>query len=214
MAAGKTIHEAFARAWESVNNPSLDSTNPHYKSRYASLFTTNDVVRKACEANGIEYMQTSDFIIDGGDTIEFIQTWVHNKEGDRIDLSRMILPPSTNVQQTGSGITYIKRYLAQCDWFIVGEEDDDAERAMPQQQQPKPKPRPKAQPKGGKVPFSSSKLFKECAELGVKPEGMEAWYASKPFRDKGINELDDMETRQVTAYLEDIKRGAEELLNG
>jgi hypothetical protein len=212
MTAGKTIHEAFARAWESVNNPSLDSTNPHFKSRYASLFTTNDVVRKACEANGIEYMQTPDFIIDGGDTIEFIQTWVHNKEGDRIDLSRMILPPATNVQQTGSGITYIKRYLAQCDWFIVGEEDDDGNSAMPQQDAPRSKPVQAKRQAKKKVLFKDTRLFKECASLGVKPDGMERWYASKPFANKTIDELNDFEMGQVKAYLQEMKDSAQQVL--
>ena len=197
-----TIHTRFARAWESVNNPSLDSTNPHFKNRYASLLNTNCVVRKACNANGIEYMQTPDFIVDEGEVIEFIQTWVRDKDGGRIDLSRMLLPPSSNAQQTGSGITYIKRYLAQCDWFIVGEEDDDAERAMPQ---PQPKPQP-AKKQGKKaVRFEDTNLFRECVSLGVKADGMQKWYKAQDFKDKTIDQLTAPEQKRVQKYLQDVR---------
>ena len=47
-----TIYKKFAAAWESVENPPLDSVNPGYKSKYASLGAVMRVIRKACKDNG------------------------------------------------------------------------------------------------------------------------------------------------------------------
>ena len=207
-----SINTRFARAWESVDNPPLDSVNPHFKNKFASLGATLGCIRKACEPLGIEYMQVADFEIDGGEAVHFIRTWVQDKDGGRIELSRMYMPTTENPQQQGSIITYYKRYVAQMDWCIVGEEDDDAERAMPQQYAPQSKPVQAKRQAKKKVLFKDTRLFKECASLGVKPDGMERWYASKPFASKTIDELNDAEMGQVKAYLQEMKDSAQQVL--
>lgn len=205
--ATDTVHTRFARAWESVANPPLDSVNPHFKNKFASLNATLKVIREACAKNGIVYVQCFDYV-PGEEPTFVISTGVQDAEGGSIELSRMYFPVTDNPQQLGSAMTYCRRYAAQLDWGIVGEEDDDAERAMPQQQQPKPARKPAKK----KVLFKDTRLFKECASLGVKPDGMERWYASKPFANKTIDELNDFEMGQVKAYLQEMKDSAQQVL--
>lgn len=198
--ATDTVHTRFARAWESVANPPLDSVNPHFKNKFASLNATLKVIREACAKNGIVYVQCFDYV-PGEEPTFVISTGVQDAEGGSIELSRMYFPVTDNPQQLGSAMTYCRRYAAQLDWGIVGEEDDDAERAMPQaEQRPQPKPRAKKP-----VRFGDTKLFRECVSLGVKPDGMEKWYAAQDFRDKTIDQLTKAEQKQVQTYLQDMR---------
>lgn len=185
------IYKKFAAAWERVENPPLDSVNPHFKSKFASLGAVYKVIRKACD--GIAYMQAFGTEDSGGDTILTINSWLQDAEGGRIDLSSMRMPVTDNPQQQGSIITYYRRYVAVTDWGIVGEEDDDAESAMP--------PAKKAQPKAKAVTIEDTKLFKECASKGVKPEGMWDWYYAQGFGTTDLNALTAANKRKVEAYL-------------
>jgi len=186
----KTINQAFAAAWESVNNPPLDSVNPHFKNKFASLGATIKAVREACRANGITYNQAFSL----REEVQALRSWVSDAEGNRIDLSCMYFPQIDNPQQMGSHMTYMRRYLMQLDWGIVGEEDDDAERAMPE----KPKD-------------ELAELWRECIQLGVKPEGLKSWYESKPFKGKKLDKLTAAERKQVETYLLDMRESIKQV---
>ena len=199
--ANDTVHTRFARAWESVANPPLDSVNPHFKNKFASLNATLKVIREACAKNGIVYVQCFDYV-PGEEPTFVISTGVQDAEGGSIDLSRMYFPVTDNPQQLGSAMTYCRRYAAQLDWGIVGEEDDDAERAMPQPQ-PKPQPAKKAAKKP--MRFEDTNLFRECVSLGVKADGMQKWYKAQDFKDKTIDQLTAPEQKRVQKYLQDVR---------
>ena len=194
-----TIYTSFARAWETVENPPLDSVNPHFKNKFASLGATLRVIRKACKDNGITYNQAFDTFRSDDGAEAVIRTWVSDGAGERIDLSCMRFPITDNPQQLGSAMTYCRRYVAQLDWGILGEEDDDAERAMPQQT---------AKPKRDEL----VNLWQECIALGVKPEGLKAWYDSKPFAGKKLDQLTAAQRKQVQTYLLDMRESARHML--
>lgn len=195
-----TIYKKFAAAWESVENPPLDSVNPHFKSKFASLGAVLKAIRKACD--GIAYIQTFDVAEVGGEPILHIKSWVQDGEG-RIELSKLRMPITDNPQQQGSVITYYRRYVAVTDWGIVGEEDDDAESAMPKKPQPKPEPK--------KVLMKDTRLFEQCVELGVKPGGMLAWYKAQNFKTDDINALTAAQRKKVEAYLTEMLHSAQSL---
>ena len=186
------IYKKFAAAWERVENPPLDSVNPHFKSKFASLGAVYKAIRKACE--GIAYMQAFGTEDSGGDTILTINSWLQDAEGGRIDLSSMRMPVTDNPQQQGSIITYYRRYVAVTDWGIVGEEDDDAESAMP-------KPKPQAKPKKDEL----ADLWQQCIDLGVKPDGLKSWYEANGFKGKKLTQLNNAERMKVKAYLTDMR---------
>lgn len=122
----RSVEAAFALAWAACHNPDLDGTNPHFRNRFASLKATLKTIRAACAPYGLSYMQHVKHT-PGGDT--FIESTLYTTGGQCLVLSQMLIDRPSNPQAFGSNMTYAKRQLAQADWGITGEEDDDAEAA-------------------------------------------------------------------------------------
>lgn len=115
----------FARALRDCHNPELDGFNPHFKNRFATLKSTLHVIRQACKAHGISYMQFMGEI-NGKPSL---RSAVYSVDGGFMVLSTMPMEPQSNPQAFGSALTYTKRQVAQADWGITGDPDDDAEQA-------------------------------------------------------------------------------------
>lgn len=227
-----TIYSKFIAARGAVKNPPLDSTNPHFKNRYASLAATLDEVNAACARNGITYVQA--LCADG----EFFRlcSFVMDGEGNRIELSQFPVTNVPNPQNFGSEMTYKKRQQAQADWGIVGEEDDDGEGAA-KQYRPEPKRRQPEQTRGqtksdraveaairAKEQREAAKaqrdsrlddvrgLYKAATDAGVRAEGIEAWFNAE--FGKALSEIGTLETPQLYAfseYLKGVTRDAQNL---
>ena len=126
MADKPSINTKFVRAYAEMANPPLDSVNPHFKNRFASLKATLKVIRDACKPQGIAYVQT----VHHGEPVNTITSFVIDEDSDeRIELSTFPLVFPADPQKRGSELTYAKRQLAQADWGLVGDPDDDAEAA-------------------------------------------------------------------------------------
>lgn len=138
MAEQMNILGRLAKAVGEMQNPPLDSVNPHFKNKFASLRAVSDAVRPALAANGLAYRQTP--LTDDSGT--WVATIVYGEDGS-IELARVPYEPQSNPQQNGSSLTYAKRYCLQAAFGLVGEEDDDAEAAS-RQSQSKPRKAPKA----------------------------------------------------------------------
>lgn len=117
----------LAKAVGEMQNPPLDSVNPHFKNKFSSLRAVSDAVRPALAANGLAYRQTP--LAD--DTGTWVATIVYGGDGS-IELARVPYEPQSNPQQNGSALTYAKRYCLQAAFGLVGEEDDDGEAASRQ----------------------------------------------------------------------------------
>ena len=189
------IYGKFALAWSRVENPPLDSVNPHFKSKFASLGAVLKAIRKACD--GIAYIQAFDVADMGGESILHIKSWVQDGEG-KLELSRLRMPITDNPQQQGSIITYYRRYVAVTDWGIVGEEDDDAESATPKNDYDKQRKAKKA------AQDELADLWQQCIDLGVKPDGLTSWYEANGFKGRKLTQLNTAERMKVKAYLTDM----------
>ena len=131
MAEKPSINAKFVRAYAAMANPSLDSVNPHFRNKFASLKATLKVIRDACKPQGIAYIQT----IHYGEPTNTITSFVLDEDsGDMITLSTFPLVFPADPQKRGSELTYAKRQLAQADWGLVGDPDDDAEAASKPEQ--------------------------------------------------------------------------------
>lgn len=117
----------LAKAVGEMQNPPLDSVNPHFKNKFSSLRAVSDAVRPALAANGLAYRQTP--LADESGT--WVATIVYGGDGS-IELARVPYEPQSNPQQNGSALTYAKRYCLQAAFGLVGEEDDDGEAASRQ----------------------------------------------------------------------------------
>lgn len=115
---------ALAKAQGQMRGAVKDSTNPHFKSRYADLASVWEACREPLCENGLAVIQTMGM---EGDKQALVTTLGHSS-GQWIR-STVVLPLQKGTpQDLGSCITYCRRYALAA---MVGifQEDDDGERA-------------------------------------------------------------------------------------
>lgn len=118
------IKKKMLAAYLEMQNPPLDSVNPHFKSKFSSLKATIEAIRPLCAKHGLAYVQYEDV---GGAGQHLLISKVFDENEERC-LSIVEIPNTiTDPQKKGIWLTYAKRQQAQADWFIVGEEDTDGE---------------------------------------------------------------------------------------
>lgn len=147
------IAPALLAAQKRIKGYSKDSTNPHYKSRYASLESTLAACKDALNDNGISILQPV-LVADGGHVS--VATALIHESGQWLYYAGSIPCEKPTPQAAGSAITYLRRYGLQA-VMCLAEEDDDAEAAQPQ------KPPFGARPVS--VPRDSGEMRDELAEL-------------------------------------------------
>lgn len=185
--ADSTIAASWVAAWLECQNASLDSYNPHFKNSYASWEATMRAIRDVCSNHGLAYMQKLRVTENG----LMLTSCVMDATGNQLPLSEYPIAIGQRPQETGSAITYAKRYQAQCDWGIAGA-DDDGEAASWPQQQPTGRKTQKQQSipqNGSKGPqktnsdaFDRTKCLTAAAQLrqrviegGVAEKGIDSW---------------------------------------
>lgn len=125
--------EALARATGGMENPKFDSTNPHFRSKFASLAACEAVVRPKLAEQGVMYRQTCQVDESGR---SWLLTVAYGKGGE-VEMSRVPLVMVANdPQKQGSALTYAKRYGLCAAFGLAGEEDDDGNAASEPPQQP------------------------------------------------------------------------------
>lgn len=192
-----------------------DSTNPHFKSRYADLESCWDAIREVAPKHGLCVIQTMDEI-SGGVVIE---TLLAHKSGQFISGRLQLTPQRNDAQGIGSCITYGRRYSLAA---IVGltQTDDDAEgdvrqpaKASPYSEQGKQEAatQPKAKPaEAGYKPKVLPPLDTLDPKKEIKPDTKEANVArAKLFQ--GIAELIAMEGSSDSTVLEIIKENSADI---
>lgn len=98
-----------------------DSTNPHFKNRYASLGAYLEIFEEAFEKNGLMLLQNINGTVDKP---VLIATIFHVESGQWMK-SYMPLPnPKQDSQGLGSSITYMRRYSISCMMGLNAEDDD------------------------------------------------------------------------------------------
>ena len=228
----QTLQQRFVAAWGEIENPELDGTNPHFKNKYATLKATLRVIREACKAHGIAYMQRLERQEEGY-TLKSSVT----DGADSMGLSEFPLDTPPNPQSFGSNLTYTKRQQAQADWCITGEEDDDgnaaAEAAKAGQNRQnrssagnaaKQPPNQRQGASGGEsnVPNDGEKrkkLWHEIGELkekaiglGISEAGITSWIAST-YKNKDMKDMNLTEVLGVRGYLITLITDKESLMS-
>jgi hypothetical protein len=120
------IAAAMAKAQAEMQNAVFDSTNPHFKNRFASLAAVRDAVIAPLSRNGIAVFQ--DILnVEGG--ISCTTILVH-ASGQKMEFGPLIMPfTKADAQGFGSAATYCKRYHLMAVGCISGDSDDDANAA-------------------------------------------------------------------------------------
>lgn len=120
----------YALAQSKCENPHLDSTNPAFKSRFASLAATRNEVVPTFAACGIAIQQTPVTEMVGDRLFAGVHTQLRHKSGHVEDLGRCLMPVQKfDAQGIASCLTYAKRQSLQALAGVTGEQDDDANQA-------------------------------------------------------------------------------------
>jgi len=113
--------ESLVKAQSEMTHAAFDQTNPHFKSKFASLKSVIDAIKPALNANGIFFMQIS-HPVESGVGIET----VFCKGDEKLSTGVVVVPvDKLNAQGLGSSMTYAKRYSLALACGISADEDDD-----------------------------------------------------------------------------------------
>jgi hypothetical protein len=125
MASELTLISALVKAQSQMSHAAFDQTNPHFKSKFASLKSVIDAVKPALNANGIAYIQKS-VPMDHGIAVET----VFYGHGEELSTGPVPVPiDRENAQGFGSALTYAKRYSLAMACGVAADEDDDGNAA-------------------------------------------------------------------------------------
>ena len=130
------LGKALAKAQTQLTNVKVDSQNPHFKSKYASLTAVNETVLPILSANGIAVLQgvsSPDVKCVGVST-----TFIHGESGEWWTEELFLPPTKVDPQGFGSAITYGRRYLLMAMAGVATDDDDANEASKPPQAQRQP----------------------------------------------------------------------------
>lgn len=114
------IAPALHKAQIEMKSALKDSTNPHFRSKYADLSSVIEAVKAALHKHGIVYVQGVEDA-DGGVAIE---TRLIHTSGEWISSTLRIPASKQDAQGYGSAITYGRRYGLQAMCGVPAEDDD------------------------------------------------------------------------------------------
>lgn len=125
---------SLVKAQSEMKNPAFDSTNPHFKNKFASLAEVRSAVLPVLNKHGLSVSQYP----KAGDGVAGCVNILLHSSGEFIE-EECLLPLSKNDPQgAGSAITYARRYSLQAIAGVVADEDDDANAASTPQKPAKP----------------------------------------------------------------------------
>jgi hypothetical protein len=126
---------ALSKAQAQFSGAAKNSTNPHFKSKYADLWECIAATKDILAEHELAVIQT--FSADTEDII--INTTLTHSSGEWVRGSLKMKPKKDDDQGRGSSITYGRRYSYAA---IVGlaQKDDDGQAATEQERKPQEKP--------------------------------------------------------------------------
>lgn len=115
------IYTALAKAQADMGRAIKQSTNPHFRSKYADLGNVMDACMPALNENGISVHQP---FIQGelGHSVRTVLS--HGESNTSIECDVPLLLGKQDMQGLGSAITYARRYGLMAMTGIAPEEDD------------------------------------------------------------------------------------------
>jgi hypothetical protein len=138
----KNVYSALLAARQEFDPVLKDSTNPHFKNKYASFASVLNAVTTALDKHGLILVQTTKVRENGAAIL--VTELVHVETGQSLDSEYPLAPGKPNDPQAlGACLTYARRYSALT-ILGVAPEDDDGETANGRGQR-ESKPRKQAQ---------------------------------------------------------------------
>jgi hypothetical protein len=157
---------ALARAQGEMKNPPLDGTNPHFRSRFATLAGIRDTILPVLSRHGLSVIQSAGSSERG----PVLTTLLLHTSGQWVETDGLELPASKqDAQGYGSALTYARRYSLLALAGVTGDDDDDGNGAV----EPAKKPHP-AQVATNMKPGAKSVELANGAELLARLQAFDA----------------------------------------
>lgn len=126
------LASALAKAQGKMKNPHFDSTNPHFKSKFASLAAVREAVIPVLSQHGLSLSQWP--VSDGN--YAGCRTLLSHDSGEFVEETFLIPVDKGNAHGYASAVTYAKRISMQSVAAVVGDEDDDGNAAVAEPKRP------------------------------------------------------------------------------
>lgn len=117
----KQIAEALVSAQKEIRFAVKDSTNPHYKSKYANINSVIDAVKAPLNNNGIAILQS---LSPSDDNKLHLTTRLLHSSGEWIEDTAVCPIQKQDPQGLGSAISYIRRYSISSLCALYADDDD------------------------------------------------------------------------------------------
>jgi hypothetical protein len=154
----KELATSLAKAQAEMKNPGLDKTNPHFKSKFASLAGVRDSVVPVLAKHGISVVQS----LEHSDHGIACETMLLHSSGEWLS-GTLVLPVSKeDAQGYGSAATYARRYALMSFAGVVGDEDDDGNAASKHKTPAEAISRANVKPAGGVMDSLSADDQTQC----------------------------------------------------
>lgn len=114
------LAEALAKAQGMMEFAKKDSTNPHFKSKYADIASVIDAVRECLSKNNLSYVQYEED--------DHLVTLLMHSSGEWISGKMKLLMGKQDMQGKGSALTYARRY-GLASMVGIAQDDDDGNQA-------------------------------------------------------------------------------------
>ena len=188
-----------------------DAINPFYKSKYATLDTIWETIRKPLSENGLSVAQTMNLTSDGKSVLE---TTLYHTSGEWISGQQLVNPVKDDPQSLGSAISYARRYSLSAILGIVADEDDDANIATkpevkdktperPREKTETTAPAPTKEVSNPITPAQTKKIYALVKDKNI-PTAQAKAYLKQVFKKMSTKELTISEASRL---IEDIEAG-------
>lgn len=126
----KNLAAAMVKAQREMENPSFDATNPHFRSKYASLLEVTGTVIPVLNRFGIAVQQWPICKTEGEKMFAGCRTVLIHESGEMQESDCLLPLDKPNAHGAGSCITYARRYALMAIAGVVGDDDDDGNSAV------------------------------------------------------------------------------------
>jgi len=210
----KEIATALSNFQGKMTAVKKDSINPFFKSKYASLDTIWETIRKPLSENGLSIAQTMDVECyeETAQPFSVLETTLYHTSGEWISGMQLVNPVKNDPQGLGSAITYARRYSLSAILGLVSDDDDDANTATKQEAKAQVKPvsppvetqQKSETPRSDITPPQTKKIHATAKEKGLSPEEARA-YMQKTFKKNSTKELTKDEASTMIEFLVEIE---------
>lgn len=126
----RLLVQALSRVQGSLEGAKKDASNPHYKSKYATLHASWKAARKLLHANGFAIVQLP-IPAEGGGVM--LRTTLYHEDGANLECDYPVTYAPCLAPQLGAALKYARRYTLETVVGITTEDDpeDDDGNAAP-----------------------------------------------------------------------------------